>query len=189
MEPSRGNSPVDLSTLFGYTNHYGKYTMNKIILAIVAVLLSAYLGLFILPRKVETTRWVKVDVPEEIVWKEVSDVKAWNTWQPWATSEAAEPIPWDDGVVSNINVVNDKSTGVKEVQFDVEPNAQGRLYLEKIPDGLWVRCEYIFEAPYAPVGRLTAWFHRSEIALNLDTGLEALQRKLQNIQSNQQETP
>ena len=107
--------------------------MNKIILAIVAVLLSAYLGLFILPRKVETTRWVKVDVPEEVVWKEVSDVKAWNTWQPWATTEASDSIPWDDGVVSNINIVNDDSTGVKEIQFDVEPNAQGLLQLRAFP--------------------------------------------------------
>ena len=116
-------------------------------------------------------------------------MKAWNTWQPWATSEQAEPIPWDDGVVSNIKIVNDDSTGVQEVRFAVEPNAEGRLYLEKIPDGLWVRCEYIFEAPYAPFGRLQAWFHRSEIALNLDSGLEELQRKLQKIQSEQQENP
>ena len=163
--------------------------MNKIVLAIVAVLLSVYLGLFILPREVETTRWVKVDVPQEIVWNEVSNVKAWNTWQPWATSIQPEPIPWDQGEVGNIKVINDESTGVQEIRFDVAPNGEGRLYLEKIPDGLWVRCEYIFEAPYSPFGRLQAWFHRSEIALSLDSGLEELQRKLQKIQSEQQEIP
>ena len=174
--------------IFEYTINTETY-MNKIVLAIVAVLLSVYLGLFILPREVETTRWVKVDVPQEIVWNEVSNVKAWNTWQPWATSIQPEPIPWDQGEVGNIKVINDESTGVQEIRFDVAPNGEGRLYLEKIPDGLWVRCEYIFEAPYSPFGRLQAWFHRSEIALSLDSGLEELQRKLQKIQSEQQEIP
>lgn len=163
--------------------------MNKIVLAIAGVILSAFFGLFILPRDVETTRWVQVDVPQEMVWQEVSDTKAWNTWQPWATANSGDVIPWDDGVISSIEVVNDASTGVQEVRFKVEPNAEGRLYLEKIPDGLWIRCEYIFEAPYEPIGRLQAWFHRSEIALNLDAGLEELQRKLQKIQAEQQEKP
>ena len=81
MEPLLENSSIDLSTIFEYTINTETY-MNKIVLAIVAVLLSVYLGLFILPREVETTRWVKVDVPQEIVWKEVSNVQAWNTWQP-----------------------------------------------------------------------------------------------------------
>ena len=161
--------------------------MNKIVVAIAVTLLSAYLGLFILPRKVETTRWVKVDVPQDVVWTEVSNIAAWNTWQPWAESTSGDTIPWDGSVVSNVEVVNDASTGVQEVRFEVEPNAEGRLYLEKIPDGLWIRCEYIFEAPYAPIGRLQAWFHRSEIALNLDKGLETLQVKLQKIQTEQQQ--
>ena len=64
MEPSHENSCLDLSIIFEYTINTEIY-MNKIVLAIVAVLLSAYLGLFILPREVETTRWVKVDVPQE----------------------------------------------------------------------------------------------------------------------------
>jgi len=163
--------------------------MNKVVLAIAGVFLSAFFGLFILPRDVETTRWVQVEVPQELVWQEVSNTKTWNTWQPWASAHSGDVIPWDDGVVSNIEVVNDTSTGVQEVRFKVEPNAEGRLYLEKIPDGLWVRCEYIFEAPYEPFGRLQAWFHRSEVALKLDSGLEELQRKLQKIQADQQEKP
>lgn len=153
--------------------------MNKIVVAIAVMIVSAFLGLFILPREVETTRWVKVDAEIETVWTEVSNTKNWNSWQPWATSPTDATISWDGGEVSNIQVVNDESTGVKEVRFDVEPNAKGRLYLEKVPEGLWVRCEYIYEAPYAPIGRLQAWFHRSEIALNLDKGLEELQRRLE----------
>ncbi len=153
--------------------------MNKIVVAIAVMIVSAFLGLFILPREVETTRWVKVDAEIEAVWTEVSNTKKWNSWQPWATSPTDAIISWDGGEVSNIQVVNDESTGVKEVRFDVEPNAKGRLYLEKVPEGLWVRCEYTYEAPYAPIGRLQAWFHRSEIALNLDKGLEELQRRLE----------
>ena len=156
--------------------------MNKIVVAIAVVILSAFLGLFILPRKVETIRWVKVDVPQEVVWKEVSNTKNWNTWQPWAIDDSAIEIPWDDGVLSNLTVVDDGETGVKEVRFTVEPNAEGRVYLEKVPEGLWVRCEYIYQAPYAPIARLQAWFHRSEVALKLDDGLLELQKKLQKIQ-------
>ncbi len=159
--------------------------MNKIVVAIAVMIVSAFLGLFILPREVETTRWVKVDAEIETVWTEVSNTQNWNSWQPWATSPTDTAISWDGGEVSNIQVVNDEATGVKEVQFDVEPNAKGRLYLEKVPEGLWVRCEYIYEAPYAPIGRLQAWFHRSEIALNLDQGLEELQRRLEKGQQKQ----
>ena len=156
--------------------------MNKIVVAIAVVILSAFLGLFILPRKVETTRWVKVDIPQEVVWAEVSNTKRWNTWQPWATDASATEIPWDGGVLSDITVVDDGETGVKEVRFTVDPNAEGRVYLEKVPEGLWVRCEYIYQAPYAPIARLQGWFHRSEVALKLDDGLLKLQKKLQKTQ-------
>ncbi len=159
--------------------------MNKIVVAIAVTILSAFLGLFILPRKVETTRWVKVDTPQEVVWQDVSNLKTWNTWQPWATDANATDIAWDGGVLSNVEVVNDTETGVQEVRFTVEPNAEGRLYLEKVPEGLSVRCEYIFEAPYAPIGRLQGWFHRSEVALQLDQGLETLQKRLQTIETQQ----
>ena len=52
--------------------------MNKIVIAIAVTILSTFLGLFILPRQVETTRWVQVDVPEDVVWTEISEVQNWK---------------------------------------------------------------------------------------------------------------
>ena len=152
--------------------------MNKIIVAIAVTIFSAFLGLFILPRKVETTRWVKVDTEESVVWTEISDAKKWNQWQPWASDVNSTSIPWDGGEVSNIQVIDDPARAVKEVTFDVAPVGKGRLYLEKVPEGLWIRCEYIYEAPYSPIQRLEGWMHRSEVALKIDSGLEKLEQLL-----------
>ena len=147
--------------------------MNKIVIAIAITILSSFLGLFILPRQVETTRWVQVETPEDVVWAEISDVQKWKSWQPWADS--TEGIPWDQGTVSVTKI----DTDIKKVSFDVEPDiGRGELYLEKIPEGLWIRCYYTYTVEYAPWARLQGWMRRSEVALKIDSGLEDLQQLL-----------
>lgn len=147
--------------------------MNKIVIAIAVTILSTFLGLFILPRQVETTRWVQVDVPEDVVWTEISEVQNWKKWQPWTGSD--EAVPWDTGTVSVTKV----DPEIKKISFDVVPDiGRGELYLEKIPEGLWIRCYYTYTVEYAPWSRLQGWMRRSEVALKIDTGLEALQQLL-----------
>ena len=148
--------------------------MNKIVIAIAVTILSSFLGLFILPQQVETTRWVQVETPEDIVWKEISDPLNWNQWQPWADGESGE-VPWDGGVVSVTKV----DAEIKKISFDVVPQkGRGELYLEKVPEGLWIRCYYTYSVDYAPWSRLQGWMRRSDVALKIDAGLEKLQQTL-----------
>ena len=147
--------------------------MNKIVIAIAITILSSFLGLFILPRQVETTRWVQVETSEDVVWAEISEVEKWKNWQPWSGS--SDGIPWDGGTVSVTKI----DTSIKKVSFDVEPDiGRGELYLEKIPEGLWIRCYYTYTVEYAPWARLQGWMRRSEVALKIDSGLEDLQQLL-----------
>ena len=150
--------------------------MNKIVIAIAVTILSAFMGLFILPQKVETIRWVQVDIPEDVVWTKISDANQWHQWQPWASSDSSNTIPWDGGVLT----VSKVDTELKSVGFEVpDNNGEGALYLEKKPEGLWIRCRYAFQADYAPIARLQGWMHRSEVALKLDEGLVALKQQLE----------
>ena len=150
--------------------------MNKIVIAIAVTILSTFMGLFILPQTVETIRWVQVDLPEEVVWAEVSDSTRWNRWQPWASKDSDSVIQWDGGVATVTKV----DAELQSVDFDVpENNGEGTLYLEKKPEGLWIRCRYAFQAEYAPIARLQAWMHRSEVALKLDDGLLKLKQQLE----------
>ena len=155
--------------------------MKKILLAIVFTVFSAFLGLFVLPREVSTTRWVMSTQPEEVVWKEISDVSQWNAWQPWATSPTDKIIPWDDGTV-NVTEINEKD---KFISFEVNASTdsdttdkKGKLYIEKIPEGLWIRCQYSYTVAYNPIARLQGWMKRGTLALELDKGLLVLQEKI-----------
>ena len=155
--------------------------MNKIVIAIAVTILSTFMGLFILPQTVETIRWVQVDIPEDVVWAEVSDHTRWNQWQPWAVDTSSSPIPWDGGTLT----VSKVDSELQSVDFEVVDNqGEGALYLEKKPEGLWIRCRYAFQAEYAPIARLQGWMHRSEVALKLDDGLMKLKQRLE-----QQGTP
>ena len=72
--------------------------MKKILYSIVATVISAFFGLFILPLDVETHRWEQIDVPREVLWVQISDLDKWNSWQPWADANQADVI-WDGGKV------------------------------------------------------------------------------------------
>ena len=135
-----------------------------------------FYGIVYSPTEVETIRWVQVDLPEDTVWSEVSDPTRWNRWQPWASDESSTVIQWDGGVATVTKV----DAELKSVDFDVpESNGEGSLYLEKKPEGLWIRCRYAFQAEYAPIARLQGWMHRSEVALKLDDGLLKLKQQLE----------
>lgn len=150
--------------------------MNKIVIAIAVTILSTFMGLFILPQTVETIRWVQVDLPEDVVWAKVSDHTQWNQWQPWAVEPSASPIPWDGATLT----VSKVDSELKSVDFEVpDKQGEGSLYLEKKPEGLWIRCRYAFQAEYAPIARLQGWMHRSEVALKLDDGLVKLKQQLE----------
>ena len=155
--------------------------MTKIKTLIVMTVCSCFLGLFILPQEVSTTRWVEVHVSAEQAWREISATDNWPTWAPWSKGDKiSAAIPWDDGVLSFREIDAENQT----VFFDVlqrksGAKGQGKLYVEKVPEGVWIRCQYEYEVDYAPWNRLSGWLHRGDVALLLDDGLMKLQQKLE----------
>jgi hypothetical protein len=155
--------------------------MKKIIGIIILTLISAFLGLFILPLEVETLRWITVESSKQDVWKEISQ----------------EDYSWSWGGTKNLWVEGDATfevTELKEDDFEVifivrnkerQEVGSGKVYLEKIPEGLWLRCEYIYAADYAPFARLQDWLHRGEVAIKLDKALKRMKIDLEKKSKNE----
>ena len=155
--------------------------MKKIISIIIMTLISAFLGLFILPLEVETLRWITVESSKQDVWKEISQ----------------EDYSWSWGGTKNLWVEGDATfevTELKEADFEVlfivrnkerQEVGSGKVYLEKIPEGLWLRCEYIYAADYAPFSRLQDWLHRGEVAIKLDKALKRMKIDLEKKSKNE----
>ena len=149
--------------------------MKKIVGIIIATIISAFLGLFILPLEVETTRWITVERPEQEVWKEISHAD--YSWV-WGTSKNA----WiEESTQFQIDEIKDEDF---EIFFTVRNDKQeeigaGKVYLEKIPEGLWLRCKYVYAADYAPIARLQDWLRRGELAIQIDKALLRMKTDLE----------
>ena len=150
--------------------------MKKIVYVIVATIISAFLGLFILPKKVETKRWIEIDASEEQIWAEVSQLQQWNAWQPWGDSESEKQVIWYGGTVSISELDKENLT----VHFVVDKDdGEGNFTIEQMPDGLWLGCYYSFQADYLPWGRLMDWLDRGNLALNIDSALQKIKKNLE----------
>jgi hypothetical protein len=150
--------------------------MKKIVYVVIATIISAFFGLFILPRTVETMRWIELDVSEEKIWSEISQLEQWNSWQPWGEESQKGEVAWYGGTVSISKLDKENLT----VHFQVDhKDGEGLLSIEKMPDGLWLGCSYSFQTNYAPWSRLNDWLDRGELALNIDRSLKKIKKKLE----------
>lgn len=155
--------------------------MKKISIIIVITIISGFLGLFILPLKVETTRWVTV---EDMGWEELFSILQDNSTQPqfwnWDGQESANSIVWVESGTTFQITEEDKED--KELLFSIrdakEEIGNGRIYLEEIPQGLWLRCYYTYQADYSPFSRFQDWIRRGEIALDIDKALLRIKEKV-----------
>lgn len=149
--------------------------MKKIVAIIIVTIISAFLGLFILPLEVETTRWITIERPKEDVWQEISDQN--YTWGWGATKE--------DWIESDTQFqISDIKNDDFEILFTVtnasrEQVGAGKVYLEKIPEGLWLRCKYTYTADYSPINRLQDWLRRGELAIQIDKALLRIKTDLE----------
>ena len=152
--------------------------MKKIIYLIITTVISAFLGIFILPIEVETKRWVEIDSSEEKIWSEISQVEHWENWQIWDDKNGDNSTKWYSGKLALSDV--DKESRI--VHFTVDnKGGQGTLAIEKVPDGVWLGCTYSFQARYMPWDRLSDWLKRGELALDIDKALQKIKKNLETI--------
>ena len=171
-------------------------------------ILSFVLGLFILPQKVEVVRFVAFDGERDVVWEHINTIEDWDKWDAWG-HVSQNPVSQnhiDQNIDQNIDPKNASeqeairsrmfATGEYQgnlsfVKIDSEEyrvyykldehNAEGDLFVERTPDGVRVFWHHSYMCGFSPFSRMTHWLTRGKLALELDQGLQNLQ-KISSIQ-------
>jgi hypothetical protein len=89
--------------------------MAKKILAVVAVLIAAFVGFVITrPATFEIKRSLLINAPPEVVFDQVDDFKSWNAWSPWEKLDPSMKKTYNEvpsGVGASYHWVGNKDTG------------------------------------------------------------------------------
>lgn len=152
--------------------------MKGILIGIVSVLFSLFLGLFILPQEVELIRFVDIQAQPEEVWSSISTVAAWDSWEPYKKKANGDSRPWREGALTIVSVDPDK----QEIRYEVNANdAKGDLSLAMKPanEGVILRWHHSYKGGYLPWERVQNWFSRADLALKFDEGLNQLRINLE----------
>ena len=153
-------------------------SMKTVLIVSIICCVSLFLGLFILPQKVELIRFVDINARPEKVWDAISNVQGWDSWDPFQKKADGDSRPWIDGELSIVSRDADK----QEIRYLVSfQDAQGDLSLGLKPanEGVTVRWHHSYVGGYWPWDRVSNWFARSELALTFDKGLAQLKQNLE----------
>ena len=112
--------------------------MSRVHLGVViAFLISGFMGLFILPQEIETTRWIIIDSTPKQAWPIVSRLENWQIWDPWKQSGSADGHNWNYGGVVALDTVS---------QSEYVPNIDGMVDVFggefKADVGIWSPSSY-----------------------------------------------
>ena len=147
--------------------------IKKISIFIFCSLFALFLGLFILPQKVELIRFIDIQARPEKVWSHMSTVEQWDDWDPYSQKAMGETRPWKTGNLIITNVDADK----QEIRYKIsQGEAEGDLSLGVKPanEGTMVRWHHSYVGGYWPWERVSNWLARGKFALELQQGLEQL---------------
>jgi hypothetical protein len=151
----------------------------------VFIACAAFLsGLFALPQRVETIRWIKIESSPDIIWDEIQTTEAWDHWDPWGHGASnGDTRIWRmeetlrfQGQDGEPAVDPDRLL----VQFVVEETeGTGQIAIEPTPDFMWVRWSYGYPCGWNPFQRLLHWTDRGSLALEMDKGLANLKKRIE----------
>ena len=139
---------------------------------------ALFLGLFILPQKVELIRFIDIEARPEIVWQQIVDVQVWDKWDPWGGTAQGEVRPWDDGVLKITSRDSDK----QEIRYTVsvlETEGDISLAVKPAEEGTVLRWHHSYVGGDWPWDRVSNWFNRGKLALHLDEGLKKLKKEIE----------
>ena len=152
--------------------------MKTVIGFVLGSCLALFLGLFILPQKVELIRFVDIKARPEIVWQHIVDVKAWDKWDPWQGQAQGDTRPWDGGMLK----ITSRDADKQEIRYTVSVlSTEGDISLAVKPagEGTLLRWHHSYVGGYWPWERVPNWFSRGKLALHLDEGLQKLKREIE----------
>ena len=154
--------------------------MKTLIVVLLGSISSLFLGLFILPQKVELIRFVDIQARPDQVWDSISTVQAWDSWDPYKKKSEGTSRPWKEGVLSIVSVDPDK----QEIRYQITVDeGAGDLSLGMKPagEGVTLRWHHSYVGGYWPWERIVNWFDRSKLALTFDEGLQQLKQNVESV--------
>lgn len=152
--------------------------MRTFVVVLLGCVVSLFLGLFILPQKVELIRFVDIQARPERVWESISTVQAWDSWEPYKKKAEGTSRPWKEGMLSIVSVDADK----QEIRYEItvqEGAGDLSLGLKPAGEGVTLRWHHSYVGGYWPWERVSNWFERSQLALTFDEGLQQLKQNLE----------
>lgn len=173
--------------------------LEKILIAVLAVLVLLLAGAYLLPAKWHVSRSVIIHAPPAKIHPLVESLKAWPTWAPWTTEldptlkyEYAGP---DTGVGAISSWTGDKtgpgtlriteSDPAKGVVFvmqfgDDHYKSHGSIRYEMVPDGTRVTWTSSGRLGNNPINRYFGLLMNSMIGADFEKGLAKLKKVSEN---------
>ena len=73
---------------------------KKLVGALLATLtVAAFVAVFVLPREAEVRRTITIDAPRGVVFAQVADLQAYQSWSPWAAADPTMKVVFGDKTV------------------------------------------------------------------------------------------
>jgi hypothetical protein len=147
--------------------------MKTLVIFILSSIFALFLGLFILPQKVELIRFIDIQARPEKVWSSIATVEGWDSWDPYQQKASGDMRPWTEGELRITAVDADK----QEIRYSISVHdTEGDLSLALKPanEGVILRWHHSYVGGYWPWERVSNWFDRSALALKFDEGLVRL---------------
>ncbi|MBM75092.1 MAG: hypothetical protein CMK59_06810 [Proteobacteria bacterium] len=149
---------------------------GQVILGFIGfAVVSFFLGLFILPQKVELVRIKEYPVSADQVWSKVNTIEGWDAWDPWGYKSKGETRSFGSEEHRGQLTLDSVDEGQRRLVYNVDTkSAMGDIFVEKIPEGTRVFWHHSYQSGFGPLSRMDHWLKRGQFALELDQGLNNL---------------
>lgn len=170
--------------------------LKRILAGVGLLLLVLAVSAFFLPREVTVTRAITINVEPDLVFAQVNDLKAQNTWSAWALRDPAMQVTYSgpaSGVGMKAEWVSDSEGSgsqtitesvsntrvVTALDFGMGGLATGRFELERAEGGTRLTWSLYSDTGFNPLARWFGLFMDGMVGPDFETGLLNLKAKLE----------
>ena len=168
---------------------------TRILLILLVIIVLALVAAFFLPSRLQISKEVVIDQPQNVVFQELNDVSRFNSFSPWydldttatyvysdQTEGVGAFLQWDGNQVGKGTYTITESVPYDRIDvglvFD-ESSAQTAYILTETPEGTQVQWTYDAELEW-PIERYIGLYFNDLLENNYATGLATLKENLEN---------
>ncbi|HRK71977.1 MAG TPA: SRPBCC family protein [Micropepsaceae bacterium] len=170
--------------------------LKRILAGAGLLLLVLAVSAFFLPREVTVTRAITINVEPDLVFAQVNDLKAQNTWSAWALRDPAMQVTYSgpasgtgmkaewvsDSEGSGSQTITESVSNTRVVtalDFGMGGFATGRFELERAEGGTRLTWSLYSDTGFNPLARWFGLFMDGMVGPDFETGLLNLKAKLE----------